>query len=425
MISLSRLPLLVSALLLAGLTATASFAATTPRHRADPHVHAAAKKKKITRKPRSAQRTVPALAAAKTPDAKRRGKRAKTKPLPHGHAAHRSIAQSKSHVKPHAKVHAKPHVKAHPKAHVKAPAKRHHAKPPVTTAQAESPNFAPTIIPYVAPQTSVSTTASATQGPHLLARCGYTPASRKRLFSRSVFIVDEQTHTPLFARNADAVVPIASVSKLMTAVVWLDQNHAPLARRIDVTDADLDTLKFTHSRLTVGSSLTRANMLHIALMSSENRAASALSRDYPGGQPAFVDAMNAKAASLGMPHTHFVNATGLSPQNVSTARELARLVRAANGYPLIRRYSTDHQERVPTGRGQLQYVNSNRLVRYNRVQASLQKTGFINESGHNMVMRMMVHGRRPVIVTMLGSASAEGSRLDGERIHHWLNCSLR
>lgn len=160
-------------------------------------------------------------------------------------------------------------------------------------------------------------------------------------------------------------------------------------------------------------------------MSSENRAAAALSRDYPGGRTAFVAAMNAKARRLGMPHTHFVNATGLSPQNVSTARELARLVRAANGYPLIRRYSTDHQQLVYTGRGELQYVNSNRLVRYGRVQASLQKTGFINESGHNMVMRVMVHGRRPVIVTLLDSASAEGSRLDGERVAHWLNCSLR
>lgn len=422
--------------MLAGLTATASFAATTHRHRADPHVHAVAKKKKITRKPRSAQRTAPALAATKTPDAKRRGKRTKAKPVPHGHGAHSAPHSAIAHVKPHAKAHAKPHAKLHAKAHAKSHATpkpkallKQHTNPPAANAQASvandtqnnAANFTPQIIPYVEPHTA----ASNVKGPHLLARCGYTPASRKHLFSHSVFIVDEQTHTPLFARNADSVVPIASVSKLMTAVVWLDQRDAPLARRLDVTDADLDTLKFTHSRLTVGSSLSRANMLHIALMSSENRAASALSRDYPGGQPAFVAAMNAKAASLGMPNTHFVNATGLSPQNVSTARELARLVRAANGYPLIRRYSTDHQERVPTGRGQLQYVNSNRLVRYNRVQASLQKTGFINESGHNMVMRVMVHGHRPVIVTMLGSASAEGSRLDGERINHWLNCSLR
>ncbi|QGZ57157.1 serine hydrolase [Paraburkholderia acidiphila] len=267
--------------------------------------------------------------------------------------------------------------------------------------------------------------ANSAHAPRLLARCGFTPASRRQLFSHAIYVVDENTHTPLYARNADTVAPIASVSKLMTAIVWLDSPHAPLQQRLLVTTADLDTLKFTHSRLGVGASLTRADMLHVALMSSENRAASALSRDYPGGQPAFIAAMNAKAQRLGMTHTRFVNATGLSPQNVSTARELASLVRAANGYPLIRRYSIDHQERVPTGHGQLQYVNSNRLVRYGQVRASVQKTGFINESGHNMVMRVMVHGRRPAIVTLLGSATPEGSRLDGVRIAHWLSCSLR
>ena len=275
------------------------------------------------------------------------------------------------------------------------------------------------------PQHEVHVSANNAHAPRLLARCGFTPASRKQLFSHAIYVVDENTHTPLYARNADAVAPIASVSKLMTAIVWLDSAHAPLQQRLSVTTADLDTLKFTHSRLGVGASLTRANMLHVALMSSENRAASALSRDYPGGRPAFIAAMNTKAQRLGMTHTHFVNATGLSPQNVSTARELASLVRAANGYPLIRRYSIDNQERVPTDHGQLQYVNSNRLVRYGQVRASVQKTGFINESGHNMVMRVMVHGRRPVIVTLLGSATPEGSRLDGVRIAHWLSCSLR
>ncbi|WP_322881505.1 serine hydrolase [Pandoraea sputorum] len=260
--------------------------------------------------------------------------------------------------------------------------------------------------------------------PRLLARCGFTSASRKRLFSKAVYIVDEKTHTPLFALNADQVRPIASLSKLMTAVVWLDSGPAMRAP-LTVTNADLDTLKFTHSRLAVGSTLSRANMLHISLMASENRAAAALSRDYPGGRPAFISAMNAKARLLNMPNTRFENATGLSPRNVSTARELARLVRASNGYPLIRRYSIDHQQLVPTGKGQLQYVNTNRLVRYGKVHASVQKTGFINESGHNMVMRVMVHKTRPVIVTMLGSDTPEGSRLDGVRIAHWLSCSLR
>ncbi|NLP64976.1 hypothetical protein NH14_028330 [Paraburkholderia sacchari] len=372
-ISLSRFPFVLCALLIASLTATVAFAATPQPHHTEMRTQAPVKKKKITRKRRSAQRTSPALASGEASDAKRHAKRPKVKAAPHTSRPPRAANS------------------------------RHAAR--TTHAGA--------------------TRTACTAVPRLIARCGFTPASRGKLFSRSVYVVDEKNRTPLYARNADAVAPIASVSKLMTAVVWLDQHDAPLARHLAVTDADLDTLKFTHSRLPVGSSLSRADMLHIALMSSENRAAAALSRDYPGGRSAFVAAMNAKARDLRMPHTHFVNASGLSPQNVSTARELARLVRAANGYPLIRRYSTDKQQFVFTAPRKLLYVNTNRLVRYNRVQASLQKTGFINESGHNMVMRVMVHGRRPVIVVMLDSASAEGSRLDGMRIAHWLSCSLR
>jgi D-alanyl-D-alanine endopeptidase (penicillin-binding protein 7) len=355
------------ALMFVGLSAAAvpTFACAATQHAADSPAHATPKKKKrIAHKTKSAHRSLPADApSSKLSGSKRRTQRTKrTKP-------------------------------------------KH--SPPATQ------------------QHAVHVHASNAHAPRLLARCGFTPASRRQLFSHAVYVVDENTHTPLYAHNADAVAPIASVSKLMTAIVWLDSAHAPLQRRLEVTSADLDTLKFTHSRLDVGASLTRANMLHVALMSSENRAAAALSRDYPGGRPAFIAAMNAKARHLGMTHTQFTNATGLSPRNVSTARELASLVRAANGYPLIRRYSVDHQERVATGTGQLQYVNSNRLVRYGQVNASVQKTGFINESGHNMVMRVMVHGRRPVIVSLLGSATPEGSRLDGVRIAHWLSCSLR
>lgn len=292
--------------------------------------------------------------------------------------------------------------------------------PKSPAAKAASHRRAPKSAIAAAPSTQLSTDAR----PRLLARCGFTPASRKRLFSRAVYIVDEKTRTPLYARNADRVRPIASLTKLMTAMVWLDSGPAMRAP-LRVTSADLDTLKFSHSRLAVGSTLSRADMLHISLMASENRAAAALSRDYPGGRAAFINAMNAKARALGMPNTRFENATGLSPRNVSTARELARLVRASNGYPLIRRYSIDHQQKVRTGKGQLQYVNTNRLVRYGKVHASVQKTGFINESGHNMVMRVMVHKRRPVIVTMLGSDTPEGARLDGVRIAHWLSCSLK
>lgn len=326
-------------------------------------------------------------------------------------------------------------------ARAKAPAGRKVAKPP-RRAKAAAKRPSATAKRHMAPKTSTAAVAAAAPAaasrsvkatppqvssdakPRLLARCGFTPASRKRLFSRAVYIVDEKTNTPLFARNADQVRPIASLSKLMTAVVWLDSQPA-MRTPLTVTKADLDTLKYTHSRLAVGSTLSRADMLHISLMASENRAAAALSRDYPGGRAAFISAMNAKARALNMPNTRFENSTGLSPRNVSTARELARLVRASNAYPLIRRYSIDHQQLVRTGKGQLQYVNTNRLVRYGKVNASVQKTGFINESGHNMVMRVMVHKRRPVIVTMLGSDTPEGSRLDGVRIAHWLSCSLK
>lgn len=272
--------------------------------------------------------------------------------------------------------------------------------------------------------TTAAPPASAAK-PELLARCGFTEASRRHVFSRGVYVLDEETGTPLFERNADTVAPIASVTKLMTAIVWLDQKQLPMGNRLEVTEEDLDNLKFTHSRLNVGASLSRADMLHIALMSSENRAAAAMSRDYPGGRPAFIAAMNARAQALGMPHTHFENATGLSPENVSTPRELAELVKAANRYQLIRNDSLDKQKIINIGRGQLQYINSNRLIRYGQVNASVQKTGFINESGHNMVLRLLVHDRRPVIVTMLGSDTAEGSRLDGVRIAKWLNCSLK
>ncbi|WP_341773430.1 serine hydrolase, partial [Burkholderia anthina] len=170
------------------------------------------------------------------------------------------------------------------------------------------PKRKPLPTPGHAPRVTASARAAAAQAaaaasagarPQLLASCGYTPATKRLLRSRAIYVVDERTGTVLLERNASQIRPIASVSKLMTAVVSLDR-HAPLARRISVTGADRDTIKFTGSRLKVGSTLSRRDMLHIALMSSENRAAAALSRDYPGGRPAFVAAMNRKARTLGM-----------------------------------------------------------------------------------------------------------------------------
>ncbi|MEF3067268.1 serine hydrolase [Pandoraea apista] len=399
-VALARLVLFGVILLIAGLPVSDALGATahhanTGKRRDD----TARKKKAVAKKP--AKTTHRKAAAASTSRKRAATPRAKA---PSGRKAAKPPRQAKAAAK-------RPAASPKRKAGAKPSTAMARAAPVAPAASAKAGNAA---------AAQVSTDAK----PRLLARCGFTPASRKRLFSRAVYIVDEKTNTPLFALNADQVRPIASLSKLMTAVVWLD-SRPPMRAPLTVTTADLDTLKYTHSRLAVGSTLSRADMLHISLMASENRAAAALSRDYPGGRAAFISAMNAKARALNMPNTRFENSTGLSPRNVSTARELARLVRASNAYPLIRRYSIDHQQRVRTGKGQLQYVNTNRLVRYGKVKASVQKTGFINESGHNMVMRVMVHDRRPVIVTMLGSETPEGSRLDGVRIAHWLSCSLQ
>ncbi|WP_246176683.1 serine hydrolase [Pandoraea soli] len=281
---------------------------------------------------------------------------------PHHRSAHH---RAKAHAGRKA---AKPARRAQTTMKHRANATRHHATPKASSASGTS--RAAGAVRAAGAATNVTARVLTAAKPRLLARCGFTPASRKRLFSRAVYIVDENTKTPLFSLNANQVRPIASLSKLMTAVVWLDSGPAMRAP-LTVTNADRDTLKYSHSRLAVGSTLSRADMLHISLMASENRAAAALSRDYPGGRPAFISAMNSKARALNMPNTRFANSTGLSPNNVSTARELARLVRASNAYPLIRRYSIDHQQRVNTGKGQLQYVNTNRLVRYGKVDASV------------------------------------------------------
>jgi D-alanyl-D-alanine endopeptidase (penicillin-binding protein 7) len=244
------------------------------------------------------------------------------------------------------------------------------------------------------------------------------------LRARSIYVVDERTHTVLTEKQADQVVPIASISKLMTAVVSLDAKHAMNAP-LDVTVQDQDFDKFTGSRLSVGSRLSRHDMLHIALMSSENRAAAALSRDYAGGRPGFVAAMNAKARALGMRHTSFVNGTGLSVQNVSTAKDLSLLVAAASHYPLIRAYSTDRTQIVHPGgrRASLSYHNSDALVRGGDRSIVLQKTGFINEAGHCVVMRMIVHGR-PIDIVVLGAPGSHDHIADVIRIRQWLRCSL-
>lgn len=238
------------------------------------------------------------------------------------------------------------------------------------------------------------------------------------LTSSAALIVDANNSEVLFERNANAVLPIASLTKLMTAVVVMDAKM-DMAEPIIVIDDDIDRLKHTTSRLLVGSRLSRTNMLHIALMSSENRAASALGRNYPGGLSAFVAAMNAKALMLGMTGTRYVEPTGLSSENVSTASDLAKLVMAAHEYPLIRKFSTDDIHTVSPGGPKLTYRNSNRLITNNSWHIGLQKTGFINEAGRCMVMQAVIGGRK-VVMVILDATGNQDRVADAGRMRTWL-----
>ncbi|MFM0049841.1 D-alanyl-D-alanine endopeptidase [Caballeronia grimmiae] len=239
------------------------------------------------------------------------------------------------------------------------------------------------------------------------------------LRSSVAYVVDQDTSETLFDKNSRAVVPIASITKLMTAMVALD-SHMPLTEEMTVTDEDRDYEKYTGSRLAVGSVLNREDMLHIALMASENRAAAALSRYYPGGRPAFIATMNAKAKALGMTDTHFENSTGLTSQNVSSARDLVKMVNAAYQYPLIRKFSTDRSYEVFTGKRTLAYNSTNALVRNASWDIGLQKTGFINEAGECLVMQATVHGRQ-VIMVLLDSYGKYSRFADAGRLRSYLD----
>ena len=215
--------------------------------------------------------------------------------------------------------------------------------------------------------------------------------------SKIALVVDGTTSEELLAKDVDRVVPIASITKLMTAMVALDAKP-PMEEKLKISEDDRDLIMGSTSRLHVGWSLTREVMLHLALMSSENRAASALSRYYPGGRAAFIKAMNAKAVQLGMTKTHFVNANGLTTENVSTATDLVKLVRAANQYPLIRKFTTDPGCEVRVSHSILAYFNSNRLVGEPNWDITVQKTGFTNEAGHCLVMQVNADGRVLIMV---------------------------
>ena len=236
--------------------------------------------------------------------------------------------------------------------------------------------------------------------------------------SQIALVEDANTSEVLLEKNADKVVPIASITKLMTAMVVLDAK-LPLEEVLKISDEDRDTVMRTTSRLNVGWSLTREDMLHLALMSSENRAAAALSRYYPGGRPAFIAAMNAKAGELGMTHTHFVNPNGLTNENISTAYDLVKLVQAAYQYPLIREFSTDPGCEFQIGKVTLSYVNSNRLVGRVDWDIQVQKTGFTNEAGRCLVMRVNLDGR-PVIMIFLDAYGKLTRFADARRVRMML-----
>lgn len=239
------------------------------------------------------------------------------------------------------------------------------------------------------------------------------------LRSNVALVIDQASSQVLFEKNSSVALPIASVTKLMTSLVVMESRQ-DMEEILTVTDDDIDREKHSSSRLRVGAQLSRDDMLHIALMSSENRAASALGRNYPGGLPAFVAAMNAKARSLGMMDTHYVDSTGLSSHNVASARDLAKLVVAAYHYPLIRQYSTDTRYMVePSGRA-LQYASSNRLVASKDWDIGLQKTGYINEAGHCLVMLTKIEGRS-VVMVFLDSKGKLSHVGDAARMRRWLS----
>jgi D-alanyl-D-alanine endopeptidase (penicillin-binding protein 7) len=240
------------------------------------------------------------------------------------------------------------------------------------------------------------------------------------LRSSSAMVFDTSTGEVVIDKNANAVVPIASITKLMTAIVILDRG-LDLEQRVVVSREDIDTRKGSTSRLRSGGSLKRSELLLLALMASENRAAAALGRTYPGGIEPFVAAMNAKAAMLGMHDSRFVDSTGLSPQNVSSARDLVKLVRAAHEYSVIRDFSTRDKAsvRVSEKGRPLAFANTNGLVRAHRWDVELSKTGYISEAGRCLVMRVRL-ASKDLIVVLLDSWGRQSRIGDANRIKKWV-----
>ena len=264
---------------------------------------------------------------------------------------------------------------------------------------------------------------AADHGRHLT-RVSLKKHSSPRLRSSFAMIYDVQGQRPLYAKNEDTVTPIASISKLMTAMVVLDA-HLPMDQEITITRADKDHLKGSHSRMRPGTTLTRRELLKLALMASENRAAAALARTYPGGTKAAVMMMNFKAHQLGMDDTHFLDPTGLNSGNVSTAHDLVKLVLAAKHYGLIRDFTTtvSHQVEVEGRRRPLHFINTNPLVRSDYWDIGLSKTGYISEAGRCLVMEARIKDQ-PVVIVLLDSWGKRTRVGDANRVKHWMERAL-
>jgi len=265
----------------------------------------------------------------------------------------------------------------------------------------------------VAPRAAVAATPSFGQIAGL-----HGAADTLALRSSVALVVDQDTKEVLFSKNESAVLPIASITKLMTGLL-ISEAHLPMDEVIAISQEDVDTEKGSSSRLRVGAELSRGELLHLALMASENRAAHALGRTYPGGITTFVSLMNARAKMLGMGDTRYVEPTGLSSKNQSSARDLATLVNFAHGDPMLRELSTSTGYQVEVGHRTLQYNNTNRLVKNPAWDIGLQKTGYISEAGQCLVMQAKVAGRK-LIMVFLDSAGKLSRIADAERVRRWI-----
>jgi D-alanyl-D-alanine endopeptidase (penicillin-binding protein 7) len=247
---------------------------------------------------------------------------------------------------------------------------------------------------------------------------GAKVAPTPKLKSSSVLILDQSDSSVLYSRNSDVAAPIASITKLMTALVVLDARQ-PMDEPLEITQAETELPKTNVSRLTVGTVLTRGDLMHLALMASENRAAHALGTYYPGGVPALVRAMNAKARALGMTHAHFDDPTGLSSENIASPEDLSKLVVAASRNATIREYSTDKSYTVRVHRHLVEFHNTDNLVANPTWNIIVQKTGYISEAGKCLVMEAVIEGRNVVIV-LLDSLGKYTRVADAKRVKSWM-----